>query len=89
MGKKRNLTIGERPTTCPAHDIYGDERIITIVEERHPFESIEEKHEEVEEFMYSRIYSEYDCTGQWFTMRHDLYKLPGYWAIKLYERVDL
>lgn len=84
--RKRILTTGTTITYDP-EDEYGESRIVQEVLEREN-ESFEEMEEFIQEEMYRRIYSEYDCTGSWFTSRHQLFKYKNYWIVRLYEQLD-
>ena len=84
--KKRNLTEGTTMWLDPT-DKYGESRFVQEVFKRGN-ESFVEMDEQIYEYGYRRIYSDYDCTGQWFTMNHFLARAGEYWIVRYKERID-
>lgn len=40
------------------------------------------------ECLMYRIFYDFDCTGEWFTRRYEIFRTKGYWLIRFFDYVD-
>lgn len=83
---KRKLTLGE--TIFPSFSD-SESRVRQIVVKKNYKETIRSMYEYVQDCWYKEISSPYDCSGEWFTEYHELFKYNNYWIVRLYEFRDL